>query len=130
MRASKVDFQALIIVVIHLAVMLTAKMAVQVHAVQMLFKLISIEEVLFAEVAPRMRQNLGASVAGRVTVLYVLAQRLHVIYALLADEHGAAFEADFAESLLMHLLHVPSQALLVRELLLVGATRNETSQLA
>ena len=63
-------------------------------------------------------------------MLYMQSQLLGVIDALLANENGATLEADQTESLLVRRLHVASQALLVRELLLVLAIVHQACQCA
>ena len=98
------------------------------HPVQVLAEDIAIEEELFTEVAPRVRKDLGAALVGRVPVLYVLPQTLHVVDALLSNEDGAALQADQTERLLMRGLHMSPQTLLVRELLLVVAVGYQTCE--
>ena len=85
-----------------------------------------IEEVLFAEVAPRVGQNFSTAVTGRVAVLYVVPQLLHVVDALLANENCAAFQAHKAEGFLVGLLHVAPQTLLVWKVCFMSAVGNET----
>ena len=98
------------------------------HPVEMFAEYIAIEEELLTKVAPGMGQNLGALVTGRVTVLDMITQLLHVIDSLLANENCAAFEADETESFLVNRLHMASQTFLVRELFLVLTLIHQTSE--
>ena len=61
------------------------------HTVEMLSKDVIIEEEFFAKIAPRVRQYLGAPVAGRITMLDMVPQFLHVIDALLPYKYSAPF---------------------------------------
>ena len=98
--------QLLIVVVEHVAEVLAAQVARQVHPMQVLAEDIAIEVELFAEVAPWVRQDLGAAIVRRVSMLYVRPQLLHVVYTLLSNEDGAALQADQTERLLMRGLHM------------------------
>ena len=89
------------------------------HPVEVLTEDVAVEEELFTEIAPGMRQDLSPAVTRWVAMLDVRSQLLHVVDALLANEDGAALQTDEAESFLVRGLHVAPQALLVRELLLV-----------
>ena len=68
-RPRKMHLQGLIVVVVHVAVLLAAQVTRQVHSVEVLLEAVDVEEVLLAEIAPRVRQYLGAPVAGRITML-------------------------------------------------------------
>ena len=85
------DFQRLIVVVVHVAVLLAAQVARQVHSVEVLLEAVDVEEVLLAEVAPRVGQYLSAPITRRVTMLNVVSQFLHVVDALLPYKHSAPF---------------------------------------
>lgn len=83
--------QGLIVVVVHVAVLLAAQVTRQVHSVEVLLEAVDVEEVLLAEIAPGVRQYLGAPVAGRITMLNMVPQFLHVIDALLPHKYSAPF---------------------------------------
>mmetsp|Transcript_4009 Transcript_4009/g.5317 ORF Transcript_4009/g.5317 Transcript_4009/m.5317 type:complete len:141 (+) Transcript_4009:1685-2107(+) len=124
------NFEALVAIVVHVAVLITAQVTGQMHPIQMLLENISIKEVFLAEIAPRMGQDLGTAITRWVTVLDMRAQFLHVIDALLSDEYRATFDADETESFLMRGFHVAPQAFLVREILLMGAIRDKAGKRA
>jgi hypothetical protein len=50
-----------------------------------------IEEKLFAEVTPRMRQNFRAFFGPGISMLNVLSQRFQVVDTLLTDKNRAPF---------------------------------------
>ena len=60
------------------------------HSIKVLLEHVGIEKVLLAEVAPWVGQDFSSAVTGRVAVLNVVPQFLHVVNTLLADEHCAA----------------------------------------
>lgn len=94
----------------------------------MFAKDVAIEEELLAEVTPGVGQNLSAPVTGRVAVLDMLPQLLHMVDPLLSYKDSAALKTDEAEGLLVRRFHMPSQAFLVRELFLVLAITDQTSE--
>jgi len=98
------------------------------HPVQVLAENVAVEEELFAEVTPWVRQNLSATVTRGVSMFDMVTQLLHVVNPLLANEDSATFEADKTKGLLMCGLHVATQTLLIRELLFVFAVGHETGQ--
>lgn len=100
------------------------------HSVQMLTENIIVEEELLAEIAPWMREYFGAALVGGVAVLDMQSQLLGVVDALLANEDRAALETHQAERLLVRGLHVPPQAFLIGELLLVLAVVHQAGQSA
>lgn len=61
------------------------------HSVQMLTEYVAIEEELLTEVTPGMRQDFSTSLTGRISMLDMLPQLLHVVDTLLANEDCAAF---------------------------------------
>ena len=87
------------------------------HTVEMLSKDDIIEEEFFAKIAPRVRQNLGSFIAGRVTVLNMTTQLLNVVDTLLADENCATLETDLTKRLLMCFFHMAPQTLFIGEML-------------
>mgnify|MGYP001206290784 FL=1 len=76
------------------------------HSVQMLTEYVAIKEELLTEVTPGMRQDFSTTLTGRISMLNVLPQLLHVVDPLLANEDCAAFQADETESFLMRGLHM------------------------
>ena len=95
------DFQRLIVVVVHVAVLLAAQVARQVHTVEVLLEAVDVEEVLLAEVTPRVGKDLSALLIHWVTMLNMAPKGLHGVQALFPNEHGATLDANFAESLLV-----------------------------
>ena len=93
-RTLEVPLQRLVVVVVHLLVVVTAQVTRQMHAIQMFHERVHIEEELLAEIAPRVRQDFGATVRGGIAFLDVASQVLHVVDPLLANEHGPSLEAD------------------------------------
>jgi len=120
-RTTEVHLQRLVVVIEHITVVLPAQVAPQMVTVEVLVKYSTIEEELLTKIAPWMRQDFCTSVTGGVSMLDVTPELLHVVDSLLADEHGAALEANQAESLLMGRFHVAAQAFLVGEGLLLAA---------
>ena len=70
-------------------------------SIQVIDKYEFIEEILLAEVAPRMRQDLCLLICASVSLLYMLFNLLDVVEPLLSNEYQATFQANFAKSLLM-----------------------------
>lgn len=60
-----------------------------------------VEEVLFAEVAPGMREDFGLSVIAWVSVLNMGFEFLDVVDPLLPNEYESAFETNLAEGFLV-----------------------------
>lgn len=96
-------------------------MASQMIAVQVLIESAPVEEKFFTKVTPWMRQDFGALVTCRVSMLNMTPQLLHVVDSLLTHKHSTALEANQAEGFLMCCLHVATQTFLVRERFLCGA---------
>ena len=112
-------------------VMIPAQMAGQVLPVQMINEYQLIEEVLLAEIAPGMRQDLGLLVRARVSLLDVLLQLfVNVIESLLSYKDEPAFEAYFAKSLLMLVLEVLFKCLDIIEMMIRVATVYHALQLS
>ena len=93
----------------------STKVASQMQLVQMLLKRLNIIEKFFAEVAPRVWQDLGAPFRREISMFNVRTQLLNVVNPLLSNENWSAFEADLAEGLLMNWLQMPSQAFNIRK---------------
>ena len=82
-------------------VIITAQVARKVNTIEMIDKAIRIEEVLLAEVTPRVGKDLSALLIHWVTMLNMAPKGLHGVQALFPNEHGATLDANFAESLLV-----------------------------
>ena len=78
-------------VVEHVPEVLIAQMTPQMITMEVLIERVSIEEKLFAKVTPWMWQNFGASVTGRVSMLNVTPELLHMVDPLLSYKHSATF---------------------------------------
>ncbi len=74
------------------------------HPLQVVQKYLVVKKVLFAEVAPRMRQDLCALFGTRIAMLNMLSQLLNVVNSLLSNKYRPASQTHFAECLLMHIL--------------------------
>ena len=68
---------------------------------QVVVELLIVEEVLLAEVAPGVRQDLGLLFVARVSVINVSTQEVRVVEPLLFDKDQATFEAYLAVGLLV-----------------------------
>jgi len=88
-----------------------------------------IEEVLLAEVAPGVRQDLSLSLVARIPVVDVISQLLQMVQSLLANEHKPPLETDLAECLLVLLLEVAFECLNAGVLVLWSAAVNEALEL-
>ena len=65
----------------------STKVASQMQLVQMLFKCLNIIEKFFAEVAPRVWQDLGAPFRREISMFNVRTQLLNVVNSLLSNEN-------------------------------------------
>ena len=103
----KVSLQSLICLIVHILVVFTAQMACKMHSIQMINEYQLVEEVFFAEIAPRVRQDLSLLFSARVSMFDMLRKLFaHIVESLLSDKHQAALHAYFAESLLVLTLQV------------------------
>jgi len=84
----------------------------------MILEHLIVKEELLAEVAPWVRQDLGALLRASIAVFNVTAQGLQVIRALLSDKHRASFQTNLAKGLLMIRLKMSAEALDISEPLL------------
>lgn len=82
----EVSLQAPVVSVVHVFVEVAAEVTRQVLPVQVVYELQLVEEVLLAEITPRVRQNLRLPVRPRVSLIYMGAQLVQVVQALLSDE--------------------------------------------
>jgi len=100
----------------------------QVLPSQVVLKDLIVEEKLFAEITPRVRQNLGSFVGRRVSVLDVAPERFKVVDPLLSDKNSATLEANLAECLLVHTFKMSPQTFHVGEHLRCRAVVHQALQ--
>lgn len=90
-RPREVGLETRVAGIVHVFIEVGAEMACQVLPVEMVKEHLVIEEVLLAEVAPGVRQNLGLSLVAGVTVVDMIPELLEVVQPLLTDEDQSAF---------------------------------------
>lgn len=71
------------------------------HAIQMLEEELIVEVVLFAEVAPRMGQDLYLLLIAHISEHNVVLQELYIVKLLLSDEDEPPLHTDLAECFLV-----------------------------
>ena len=117
MRLCKMDFQVLILFVIHVFVVLPAQMAGQVVAINVVEETQIVKQKLLAKVAVRMGKHVSVSAIRAVSVLNVASQCFDMVKSLFSNKNSSSFQAYLAESLFMLSFHVSLQRGHVRKLL-------------
>ncbi len=90
-------------------------MAVKMLSRQMIKEYLVIKEVLFAEIAPRMRQYFCLAIIACISKFNMCFQLLHVIDTLLPNKHQTTLQTNLAESLLVVHLQMTLERLNVVE---------------
>ena len=122
MRLREVILQTGVILVVDVLVVVGAQVASKMLPVQVIIECQVVEEELLAKVAVGVRQDLSMAFVTQITLLDMGPQGVHMVQTLLADEDCSAFEANFAERLLVPGLHVALERGPIRKLLLCTRT--------
>ncbi len=87
MRFREMILQAWVRRVVYVLVVVWAKMASEMLPAQVIKEDLVIEEVLEAEIAPWVRQNLSLSVCARISIVNMISDLFNVVEPLLSDEN-------------------------------------------
>ena len=104
-------------------------MASEMLSAQMVEEDLVIEEVLLAEIAPGVRQDLSLPVGAWVPVVDVISYHFDVVKALLPNEDQSTFQTDLAKGLLVLFLQVDFECFGRLELIMRIAAMDEALKL-
>jgi hypothetical protein len=65
-----------------------------------------IKEIVLAEIAPRMRQDLSLSIITDISIFNMILDSLDIVKFLFTDKNQSSLKTNFTESLLMLVFHV------------------------